>query len=85
MNRSSCWSDWYVAMQQWVKEIKNKGDVDAATIEQLGTIIPDALFASLSTNVQSLCKQINASYENNLFDCTAIIMRRLLESLLVLS
>ena len=23
------------------------------------------------------CKQINASYENNLFDCTAVMMRRL--------
>lgn len=30
-------------------------------------------------------QQINASYENNLYDCAAVIMRRLLEGLLVLS
>lgn len=38
----------------------------------------------MKSNVKSLCKQINASYENNLYDCTAVVMRRLLESLLVL-
>ena len=85
MNRSSSWSNWRETMEQWIYDIKHWDDEDTVTVEQFGTILPDALFASLSANVQSLCKQINASYENNLFDCTAVIMRRLLESLLVLS
>ena len=47
--------------------------------------MPSALFDNVHTNIQKICKQINASYENNLFDCTAVLIRRLLESLLVLS
>ena len=43
------------------------------------------LFSTLPHNVQSLCEQINASYENHLYDCAAVVMRRLLESLLVLA
>lgn len=85
MNRSSSWSDWRSTMEQWIHDVKHWDDEDTITIEQLGTVLPDALFNALPPNVQSLCKQINASYENNLFDCTAVIMRRLLESLLVLS
>ena len=85
MNRSRSWSDWRSALEQWIHDVKHWNDEDSITVEQFGTILPDALFGSLPTNVQSLCKQINASYENNLFDCTAVIMRRLLESLLVLS
>ena len=65
--------------------MKHWGDEDTVTVAQLGTVLPNDLFSSLPTNIQSLFKQINASYENNLFDCTAVIMRRLLESLLVLS
>lgn len=43
------------------------------------------IYDNVHTNIQRICKQINASYENNLFDCAAVLMRRLLESLLVLS
>lgn len=85
MDRSKNWSNWRSTLEQWIKEIKQLDDEDPITVEQNGSILPEALFSSLPANVQSLCKQINASYENNLFDCTAVIMRRLLESLLVLS
>ena len=47
--------------------------------------LPEELFQDLHSNIITLCKQINASYENNLYDCAAVIMRRLLEGLLVLS
>ncbi|MEE0945356.1 MAG: hypothetical protein U0M42_00835 [Acutalibacteraceae bacterium] len=85
MNKSNNWSDWRSTIEQWIYDVKHWNEEDNVTVEQLGTVLPDALFCSLPSNVQSLCKQINASYENNLFDCTAVIMRRLLESLLVLS
>lgn len=85
MNKSNNWSDWRSTIEQWIYDVKHWNEEDNVTVEQLGTVLPDALFSSLPSNVQSLCKQINASYENNLFDCTAVIMRRLLESLLVLS
>lgn len=85
MNNSSSWTQWSHTLEGWTQDVKHWGDEDTVTVEQLGTVLPDALFSSLPANVQSLCKQINASYEKNLFDCTAVIMRRLLESLLVLS
>lgn len=85
MNNSSNWSQWSSAISGWIEDVKKWSNDDSVSVEQLGTVLPDALFDGLPTNVQMLCKQINASYENNLFDCSAVIMRRLLESLLVLS
>lgn len=85
MNNSKNWTAWCSQLERWINDVKGWSAKDEITIEQLGTILPDTLFYSLPSNVQSLCKQINASYENNLYDCTAVIMRRLLESLLVLS
>lgn len=85
MNNSRIFSEWYECLQKWIQDVYQWNDKDSINVEQQGTILPDALFNSLPANVQSICKQINASYENNLFDCTAVIMRRLLESLLVLS
>lgn len=85
MNNSRNWSDWSSTMEHWINDVRHWGDEDTVSVEQLGTILPNALFQGLQSNFQSLCKQINASYENNLYDCAAVIMRRLLEGLLVLS
>lgn len=84
-NSSRNWSQWSDAMEKWIADINQWGDEDSTNIEQDGTILPSSIFENLSPNIQSLCKQINASYESNLFDCTAVMMRRLLEGLLVLS
>lgn len=84
MNNSANWTAWSSNMRKWIEDIEKWGQEDSNSIQQSGTILPDALYNGLQSNIQSLCKQINASYENNLFDCTAVIMRRLLESLLVL-
>lgn len=84
MNSSGNWSTWRSIMENWINDIKKWEQNDTSVILQSGTILPDALYHELQSNIQSLCKQINASYENNLFDCTAVVMRRLLESLLVL-
>lgn len=85
MNKSRNWSEWSSTMEHWINDVRHWKDEDTVSVEQLGTILPDALFQGLQSNFQSLCKQINASYENNLYDCAAVIMRRLLEGLLVLS
>lgn len=49
------------------------------------TILPRAIYDSTRGYVESLSKQINASYEYNIFDGCAVLMRRLLEILLILS
>lgn len=85
MNKSKNWTEWSETMDMWIYQIKHWKDNDNISVNQSGSILPTELFNALPVNVQSLCKQINSSYENNLFDCTAVIMRRLLESLLVLS
>lgn len=48
-----------------------------------GSIIPEALFINTRGYIISLCTQINACYENNIFDGCAVLMRRLLEILLI--
>lgn len=84
MNSSGNWSTWTSRMKHWIDDVNKWGQEDATTVQQSGTILPDTMYSNLQSNIQSLCKQINASYEKNLYDCTAVIMRRLLESLLVL-
>lgn len=84
-NLSRNWSQWEDAIERWIKDIDNWENEDIFSIDQSGTVIPTQIFESLSPNIQSICKQINASYEKHLFDCTAVMMRRLLEGLLVLA
>lgn len=49
------------------------------------TILPEVLFKTANPRgyIVKLCEQINASYEHNLFDACAVLMRRLLEILLI--
>lgn len=50
-----------------------------------GSVIEESLLQVERGFINSLIKQINASYENNIFDGCAVLMRRLLEILLILS
>ena len=50
-----------------------------------GSILPEPDYKSTRGYIESLAKQMNASYEHNLFDGCAVLMRRLVEILLVLS
>ena len=84
-NSSSSWTRWAGTMENWISDILSWRSADNSTITESGSILPSVLFDNVSQNIQSLCKQINASYENNLYDCTAVMMRRLLEGLLVLA
>lgn len=54
-------------------------------IISLDTILPISLYLNTRGYIESLAKQINASYENNIFDGCAVLMRRLLEILLIQS
>ncbi len=49
------------------------------------SILPSILFLNTRGFIESLAKQVNACYENNLFDSCAVMMRRLLEVCLILS
>lgn len=54
--------------------------------EQIVTIdyvLPAALYQNTRTYIRRLAEQINCSYENNIFDGCAVLMRRLLEVLLI--
>lgn len=48
-------------------------------------VLPDQLFAGTRGFIESLGRQINASYDNNVFDGCAVLMRRLVEVLLILA
>ncbi|MBV9505011.1 MAG: hypothetical protein JO323_08415 [Acidobacteriia bacterium] len=51
-----------------------------------GTILPPVLYEKTGRGyIVSLAKQINSSYEHNIFDGCAVLMRRLEEVLLILS
>lgn len=52
-------------------------------IEATDTILPASLYEKTRGYIESLSKQINASYENNIFDGCAVLMRRLLEICLI--
>lgn len=47
------------------------------------SILPESLYLGTRGYIEVLSKQINASYENNIFDGCAVLMRRLVEILLI--
>ena len=47
------------------------------------SILPDSLLQNTRGYIENIGKQINASYNNNVFDGCAVLMRRLLEILLI--
>lgn len=53
-------------------------------VEQ-GTLLPEVDYKNTRGYIESLAKQINACYEQNIFDGCAVLMRRLVEVLLILS
>ena len=50
-----------------------------------GTILVEAEYKGTRSYIETLAKQINRSYEENIFDGCAVIMRRLLEVMLILA
>jgi len=58
---------------------------DNENIETIDSILPKPLYENTRGYIDSLSKQINSSYENCIYDGCAVLMRRLLEVLLILS
>jgi hypothetical protein len=49
------------------------------------TVLPSILYENTRGYIESLGRQINAAFEHNIFDGCAVLMRRLIEILLILS
>jgi hypothetical protein len=58
-------------------------EIASEEIHTNDTILPHSLIESTRGYIETLGKQINASYNNNIFDGCAVLMRRLLEILLI--
>jgi len=72
----------------FVKDLDAKFPAVSARPQEVvdaGSLIPEVDYGRTRGYVESLAKQINASYEHNLFDGCAVLMRRLVEVLLILS
>lgn len=50
-----------------------------------GEVIPQTLYKDFPGYLEKLCREINASYENRIYDGAAVLMRRIIEVMLVLS
>lgn len=47
------------------------------------SVIPEGLFLSTRSYIEKVVWQINSSYDYGLYDCTAVMCRRLLETLII--
>lgn len=70
-------------LSDWSDQLKEQYNKDNSEINSDESILSNDIFKSSNKHIILLCKQINASYESNLFDCTAVMMRRLVEILLI--
>lgn len=76
----------YKPVRKCIDELNDKYHFVLSRTEEIisdDTILPDILLDSTRGYIQSLGKQINSSYNNNIFDGCAVLMRRLLEILLI--
>ncbi len=73
-----------VILQSMDKDIGNLWE-DSVTIVSNSALIDEEKFCNKRNYLDKLIYQINHSYENNCYDATAVLMRRLFEVLLVLS
>ena len=53
-------------------------------VVHLDSVVPESLLQKDRAFIRLLIRQINAAYENNIYDGCAVLMRRLLEILLIL-
>ena len=76
----------YKPVHKYINEMAERFPFVMGKTEEIitdDTILPEILINSTRGYIETLGKQINASYNNNIFDGCAILMRRLLEILLV--
>lgn len=76
----------YKPVRKYIDELGEKYDFALVKSEEIisdDSILPETLITSTRGYIESLGKQINSSYNNNIFDGCAVLMRRLLEILLI--
>ena len=59
--------------------------VDLQSVEHFESILPKSLYQETRGYIESIADQINSSFENNIYDGCAVLMRRLIEILLILT
>ena len=77
----------YKLHHKTITEIENNYPILKSNHEEIIThfdILPESLILNIRGYIIKLAIQINASYENNIIDGCALLMRRLLEVLLIL-
>jgi hypothetical protein len=58
--------------------------INTIRIDETPSILPDTLFKEINKiHIHSIIKQINVSYNIRSFDCCAVMVRRLMESLII--
>ena len=82
--RSNSFSLHFKLLNELGTELPDLGEKSEEVISY-DTILPESLLNNTRGFIVKLGKQINASFENNIFDGTAVLMRRLMEVLLILS
>lgn len=76
----------YKPVNKYLDELAEKHPFVITKSEEIigdDSILPDSLITQTRGYIECLGKQINASYNNNVFDGCAVLMRRLLEILLI--
>jgi hypothetical protein len=53
------------------------------SLPESDSVVPMALVKSTRGYIEKVCEQINKSYDGQLFDCCAVMCRRLLETLII--
>ena len=57
--------------------------VRTKTVEATDSVVPAELFEGTRGYIDNVVRQVNASFDCGLFDCTAVMCRRLLETLII--
>jgi hypothetical protein len=73
--------DYFKEMERKYPELNEKSQ----EVIEHGTILPEIDYQKTRGYLEALAKQMNAAYEHNIFDGCAVLMRRLVEVLLILS
>lgn len=70
---------------KYLQELNTKYDqfLNSRPLVDSSSVIPSAMFQGTKPYFERLVLEINAAYDATLYDCSAVIIRRLLESLII--
>lgn len=79
---SRYWDEWFEHMTTRIQTIQKTECLDDVEIYHNETVLSMEIINGLPKAFKRMSEQINACYENNLYDCAAMMMCRLIEHLL---